>query len=66
MGLDDFEAICTEAMKIPKIFKKMLFERIKQAEKVEADKIPKQTIVSYYKRECEAVEVQRRVFNLLA
>jgi len=41
--LDEFEGICTDAMKIPKIFKKMLFQRVKQAEKVEADKekIPK-------------------------
>ena len=64
--MDDFEEICTEVVKIPKIFKKMLFQRIKQVEKVEAEKIPKQTIVSYYKRECEAAEVKRRVFNLLA
>jgi serine/threonine-protein phosphatase 2A regulatory subunit B'' len=66
--LDEFEGICTDAMKIPKIFKKMLFQRVKQAEKVEADKekIPKQAVVSYYKRECESVPVSRRVFNLLA
>ena len=38
--LDDFEQICIDVLKIPKIFKKMAFERIKELEKLD-DKIEK-------------------------
>ena len=36
MTLDDFETICVDVLKIPKIFKKLAFERIKEFEKLDA------------------------------
>lgn len=41
--LDDFEQICIDVLKIPKIFKKMAFERIKELEKLDdkLEKLPK-------------------------
>lgn len=33
--LDDFESMCIDVLKIPKIFKKMAFERIKELEKLD-------------------------------
>jgi len=43
VNLDDFEQICCDVFKIPKIFKKLAFERIKEVEKLDAklEKIPK-------------------------
>lgn len=43
MTLDDFEALCTDVLKLPKIFKKMAFERIKELEKLDdkLEKLPK-------------------------
>ena len=66
--LDDFETICTDVLKIPKIFKKMAFDRIKELEKLDdkLEKLPKQNFINYYKRNCEGIEVKRHVFNLLA
>ena len=68
MSLDEFENICKNVCKIPKIFKKCLFERIKLHagldEKVE--KIPKQNFVNYWKTEFETECVAKRVFKLLA
>jgi len=68
VSLDDFEGICIEVLKIPKIFKKMAFERIKELEKLDAElaKLPKQNFLNYYKRNCEGVDVKRQVFTLLA
>ena len=61
MSLDEFESICIDVLKIPKIFKKMAFERIKELEKLDAklEKIPKQNFVNYYKKNCEGIEVKR-------
>ena len=55
-------------MKIPKIFKKLAFDRIKDVEKLDQklEKIPKQNLINYYKKNCEGVEVKRHVFSLLA
>jgi hypothetical protein len=41
--LDDFDSICTDVLKIPKIFKKLAFDRIKETEKLDSklDKLPK-------------------------
>ena len=68
MTLDDFENVCIDVLKIPKIFKKMAFERIKEIEKLDdkLEKLPKQNFINYYKRNCENIEVKRHVFNLLA
>jgi len=35
VSLDDFEGICIDVLKIPKIFKKMAFDRIKELEKLD-------------------------------
>ena len=61
MSLDDFEAVCTDVLKIPKIFKKMAFERIKELEKLDEklEKIPKQNFINYYKKNSEGVDVKR-------
>ena len=68
LTLDDFESICIDVLKIPKIFKKMAFERIKEVEKLDEkiEKIPQKTFVSYYKKNVEGVEQKRQVFKLLA
>ena len=49
--LEDFDSICTDVLKIPKIFKKLAFERIKDTEKLDSklEKLPKQNFVNYYK-----------------
>lgn len=61
MSLDDFEGICNDVLKIPKIFKKMAFDRIKELEKLDEklDKIPKQNFINYYKKNSEGVDVKR-------
>ena len=61
MSLEEFEAVCIDVLKIPKIFKKMAFERIKELEKldVKVEKIPKQNFVNYFKKSCEGVEAKR-------
>lgn len=60
--------MCVEVLKIPKIFKKLAFERIKEHDKLDSklDKVPKSSFVNYYKKKCEGIEVKRHVFNLLA
>ena len=59
--MDDFENICIEVLKIPKIFKKMAFERIKLIEKLDEklEKIPKQNFISFYKKNSEGVDARR-------
>jgi hypothetical protein len=59
--LEDFEAICIDVLKIPKIFKKMAFERIKLIEKLDEklEKIPKQNFISFYKKNSEGVNASR-------
>ena len=59
--MDDFETICIDVLKIPKIFKKMAFERIKLIEKLDEklEKIPKQNFISFYKKNSEGVDVKR-------
>ena len=61
MALDDFDTVVTDVLKIPKIFKKLAFDRIKEAEKldVKLEKIGKQNFVNYFKTNCEGVEVDR-------
>lgn len=68
VNLDDFEQICGDVFKIPKIFKKLAFDRIKEVEKLDSklEKIPKQNFVNYYKANCEGVDESRQTFNLLA
>lgn len=41
--MENFEPLTTEVCKIPKIFKKLLFDRVKKLEKLDdaAEKIPK-------------------------
>ena len=43
MTLDDFDQICIDVLKIPKIFKKLAFDRIKDLEKLDPklEKLPK-------------------------
>lgn len=58
----------TEVARVPKIFKKMLFELIKKAERLDekAVEIPKQTIATFYKRELEALELKKRTFRVIS
>jgi hypothetical protein len=64
----ELDPIVNNVMKIPNILKKMLFDRIKVAEKLDkdAEKIPKHSIVNYWKKHLETESVGRRVFKLLA
>lgn len=66
--LEDFDGICTDVFKIPKIFKKMVFDRIRESEKLDdkLEKLPKQNFVNYYKKNVENIEPKRHVFNLIA
>ena len=43
VNIDDFDQICSDVLKIPKIFKKLAFDRIKETEKLDSklEKIPK-------------------------
>jgi hypothetical protein len=68
VNLEDFEVICKNICKIPKIFKKSLFDRIKKVGGLDenAEKIPKQNFVNYWKTEYEMESVSKRVFKLLA
>lgn len=54
--------------KIPKILKKLLFERIKLVEKLDAkaDKISKLQFLSFWKKNFENETVRKRVFKLMA
>ena len=58
----------TEVCKMPKMCTKLLFERIKLVEKLDekADKIPKQSFVSFWKKNFETESVAKRVFKLFA
>lgn len=53
---------------LPKILRKLLFERIKIVEKLDekAEKIPKQTFINFWKKHYESDTVRRRVFKLMA
>ena len=64
----DFEHVVKEVVGIPMIFKKMLFDYIKKAEKLDekAEKIPKQTFINFFKREFENESVSRRTFKTVA
>ena len=61
VSLDDFGTIVTDVLKLPKIFKKMAFDRIKDVEKLDEklEKIPKQTFINFYKKNSEGVDVKR-------
>lgn len=63
-----FEGITVNVCGIPKILKKLLFDRVKVVEKLDekADKIPKQTFINFWKKYYEQHTVRRRVFKLLA
>ena len=68
VSLDDFDFIVTDVLKIPKIFKKMAFDRIKEIEKLDEklEKLPKQNFINFYKKNSESVDVKRQVFKLIA
>ena len=53
--------------KLPKIFKKLLFDRIIKLERLDekAVVLQKQTIINVWKRDFESIEPKERVFNLL-
>lgn len=61
------EPILTNVMKIPNIFKRMVFDRIKLVEKLDssAEKIPKSSIVNFWKKHLEKETVGRRVFKII-
>lgn len=63
----DFDPILNNVMKVPNIFKKMVFDRIKLVEKLDAaaEKIPKQSIINFWKKHWERETVGKRVFKLL-
>ena len=65
--LDDFEAVVSDVCKMPKIFKKLLFVRIKKLGKLDdaAETIPKQSFINFWKREYENESVEKRTFKLL-
>lgn len=57
-----------EVCGVPTIFKKMLFQYVKKAEKLDekAEKIPKQNFVNFFKREFEIETVAKRTFKIIA
>jgi len=66
--IEQFEGVCVNVCKLPKIFKQQLFDAVKLEEKLDekADKIPKQTFVNYFKRHMEGESVAKRVFKILS
>ena len=56
-----------DVCKIPKILRKLLFDRVVEAEKLEkgATKIPKQSFISFWKKHFEAECEGKRVFKLM-
>lgn len=68
LTMAELDPIINNVAKIPNILKKILFDRIKLAEKLapEADKIPKQSIVNFWKKHLEMETVAKRVFKILA
>lgn len=68
MTMLELDPVINNVMKIPNILKKMLFERIKLVEKLDkdAEKIPKHSIINYWKKYFEHETVAKRVFRLLA
>ena len=66
--LEDFEPVINDVCKVPKIFKKQLFDYIIKNEKMDSktEEIPKQTFINFWKREFEDESVKRRTFKILA
>ena len=68
MTIDNFEPIVEKVCEIPKILKRQLFERIKVIEKLDekAEKIPKQSVINFWKKHFEHESIGKRVFKLFA
>lgn len=68
LTLADFEPVIKDVCGAPTIFRKMLFEYIKKSEKLDekAEKIPKQSFISFFKREFENEVVGMRTFKIIA
>ena len=68
LGMDDFEPILKDVCKVPTIFKKMLFDYIIKKEKLDekVEKIPKQTFITFFKRELETENAKKRTFKIIA
>jgi serine/threonine-protein phosphatase 2A regulatory subunit B'' len=68
LGMGDLDPFINNVLKIPHIFKRMLFDRIILIEKLskDAEKLPKQCIVNYYKKYMENESVAMRVFKIVA
>ena len=66
--MEDFEAVIKDVCGIPGIFKKMLFDFVKKSEKLDekADKIPKQSFISFFRREFESESVPKRTFKTIS
>ena len=66
--LEDFEPVINDVCKVPKIFKKQLFDYIIKNEKMDSktEEIPKQTFINFWKREFEDESVKRRTFKIIA
>lgn len=65
--MDQFEPIVADVCKIPKILKKLLFDRVIEAEKLdkEATKLPKQSFINFWKKHFEHESVGKRTFKLM-
>lgn len=68
LGMPDLDPYMNNLLKVPNIFKRMLFERIKLVENLDkdAEKVPKQSIVNYWKKYMETESVAKRVFKIIA
>lgn len=68
LTLADFDPIVNNVAKIPNILKKLMFERVKLIEKLDKDatKIPKQSIINFWKKYLEQDSVAKRVFKILS
>jgi serine/threonine-protein phosphatase 2A regulatory subunit B'' len=66
--LDDMDQFCTEVTRIPKIFKKMIFQMILKKERMDekSESIPKQTIATFYKKEFESLSEKKRTFKVIS
>ena len=68
MSLDEFEPIVDKVCEMPKILRKQLFDRIKTVEKLDekAEKIPKNSVINFWKKHFENESIAKRVFRVFA
>lgn len=68
LSLSEFESVTVKVCKLPKIFQKILFQAVVDAEKLgdKAEKVTKKAFSSFFRSNLEGLSEARRVFNLIS